>query len=53
MKMNQLEVMRDILRDPRYQEAFKFKLYMEIKNLPREYQLKVINDFKRILNGNC
>lgn len=51
MKMNQVEVIRDILKDPRYQEAFKFMLYMEIKKLPRESQIEVIKDFRRVLNG--
>lgn len=45
-----LSNVRIILKDPFYQKEFKGMLHEEIKNLPIDSQIKIINEFKRSIN---
>jgi hypothetical protein len=42
-------VVKDILKDPKYQKIFMQILYHEIKDLPREAQVGVVNELKGML----
>ena len=44
-----INVVKDILKDPSYQKIFMKILYNEIKDLPRESQIGVVNELKEML----
>jgi len=48
-----IDVVKEILKDPNYQETFKQMLYDELKDFPREEQAGILNEIHGMLNGNC
>ena len=46
-----IDVVKDILKDKNYQRIFIQILYSEIKELPKESQIGVVNEVMSMLNG--
>lgn len=43
-------VVKQILKDPKYQKEFLKMIYNEVKDLPREAQFGVVNEIRSMLN---
>ena len=44
-----IKVVRDILKDPKYQKDLMKILYEEIKDLPKQAQIEVVHELREML----